>query len=214
MRNANLKSSLIILKSTLGRLPLYYCYLEEALGRGQDYVSSAAIADSLSINPVQVRKDLASVSSVPGRPKLGFKTDQLFNDIKSYLGYDNYDEAVLVGVGNLGRVLLQYNGFINYGLEILAGFDIAPTARKIAGKAILPMSKIESFVKRLKIKIAIIAVPADAAQQVADILVACGVQAIWNFAPTSLSLPSNILIKNENLAASLAALTTELRRRK
>lgn len=178
-----------------------------------EYISSATLADSLSINPVQVRKDLASVSSVPGRPKMGFKVNLLFNDIKSYLGYNSYDEAVLVGVGNLGKVLLQYNGFTNYGLEIIAGFDVNPTASNIAGKAIMPMENIESFLKKLNIKIGIIAVPSYAAQEVADILVANGVQAIWNFAPKTLTLPDNVLIKNENLAASLAALTTEFRRR-
>lgn len=207
------KGSLIILKSTLVRLPLYYCYLEEKVEQKVEYISSATIAESLGINPVQVRKDLASVSSLPGRPKVGFKVEQLFNDIKSHLGYDNYDEAVLVGVGNLGRVLMQYNGFANYGLEIIAGFDKKPTAKKIAGKAVMPIEKIESFLKRLRINIGIIAVPAESAQEVADKLVAGGVLAIWNFAPTTLNLPPHILVKNENLAASLAALTTELRRR-
>ena len=206
-------SPLIILKSTLGRLPLYYCYLEEIVVNGEEYISSATIAESLSINPVQVRKDLASVSSVPGRPKVGFLAKQLFEDIKQYLGYDNFDEAVLVGVGNLGKVLMGYNGFLNYGLEIIAGFDAAPSSKRVGGKAVMPITKLESFLKRLHIKIGIIAVPTSAAQGVADILVSNGVQAIWNFAPTTLKLPREVLVKNENLGASLAALTSELRRR-
>jgi redox-sensing transcriptional repressor len=207
------KNSIILLKSTLGRLPLYYCYLEEMMKNGEEYVSSAVLAQSLSINPVQVRKDLASVSSVPGRPKLGFKTNQLYNDIKSHLGYDNYDEAVLVGVGSLGKVLMKYNGFTNYGLEIIAGFDANPTSKQVGGKAVMSIDMIESFLQRFNIKIGIIAVPSSEAQKVADLLVSNGVQAIWNFAPATLRLPDNVLIKNENLAASLAALTTELRRR-
>ena len=207
------KSSLILLKSPLLRLPLYYCYLEEKIAQQVEYISSATIAESLSINPVQVRKDLASVSSVPGRPKIGFPVAQLYNDMKSYLGYDSFDEAVLIGVGNLGRVLMQYNGFANYGLEIIAGFDKNPTAKKIAGKAVMPIEKVEPFLKRLRIKIGILAVPAAAAQEMADLLISNGVTAIWNFAPTTLNLPPNILVKNENLAASLAALTAELRRR-
>ena len=177
---------------------------------GEEYVSSAVLAQSLSINPVQVRKDLASV---PGRPKLGFKTNQLYNDIKSHLGYDNYDEAVLVGVGSLGKVLMKYNGFTNYGLEIIAGFDANPTSKQVGGKAVMSIDMIESFLQRFNIKIGIIAVPSSEAQKVADLLVSNGVQAIWNFAPATLRLPDNVLIKNENLAASLAALTTELRRR-
>lgn len=208
------KNSLIILKSTLGRLPSYYCEVENRLARGEEYVSSTTIADSLGLNPVQVRKDLAGISSEPGRPKLGFRVDRLFEDLKSFLGYNFYDEAVLVGVGALGHVLMQYGGFNSYGLGIVAGFDREPHDKKVAGKPVLPIDQLPSFLKMTQIVIGIIAVPAPEAQNVADLLVKSGIKAIWNFAPTSLNLPDNILVKYENLAASLAALTTELRRRK
>lgn len=208
------QNSLIILKSTLGRLPSYYCEIENRVARGEEFVSSTSIAESLGINPVQVRKDLAGISSEPGRPKLGFRVDTLLEDLKRFLGYDHYDEAVLVGVGALGHVLMQYGGFANYGLDIVAGFDREVREQKVGNKAVLPVSKMVAFLKRTNIKIGIIAVPASEAQAVADLLVSGGVQAIWNFAPTALNLPDNILVKNENLAASLAALTTELRRRK
>ena len=102
------KNSLIILKSTLSRLPSYFCYIEEQAALGVEYISATAIAESLSINPVQVRKDLASISSVPGRPRRGFKVDSILIDLKRHLGYDSYDEAVLVGVGSLGQVLMQW----------------------------------------------------------------------------------------------------------
>ena len=203
----NRRNSLIILKSTLSRLPSYYCNIEERKAAGEEYVSATSIAESLSINPVQVRKDLA------GRPKLGFKIDVLLDDLKNHLGYDRYDESVLVGVGALGHVLLQYGGFVNYGLGIVAGFDKEVKEKTIAGKPVLPINKLVSYLQRTHTKIGIIAVPAQAAQEVADMMVAGGIQAIWNFAPTTLDLPKSILVKNENLAASLAALTTELRRR-
>lgn len=207
------RNSLIILKSTLGRLPSYYCEIENRVARGEEYVSSTSIAESLGINPVQVRKDLAGISSEPGRPKLGFRVDTLLEDMKRYLGYDHYDEAVLVGVGALGHVLMQYGGFTKYSLDIVAGFDREPREKTVGEKPVLPVSKMVSFLKRTHITIGIIAVPAAEAQGVADMLVSGGIQAIWNFAPTTLNLPDNILVKNENLAASLAALTTELRRR-
>lgn len=209
----NRRNSLIILKSTLSRLPSYYCNIEERKAAGEEYVSATSIAESLSINPVQVRKDLASICSEPGRPKLGFKIDVLLDDLKNHLGYDRYDESVLVGVGALGHVLLQYGGFVNYGLGIVAGFDKEVKEKTIAGKPVLPINKLVSYLQRTHTKIGIIAVPAQAAQEVADMMVAGGIQAIWNFAPTTLDLPKSILVKNENLAASLAALTTELRRR-
>ena len=203
------QNSLIILKSTLSRLPSYYCIIEERQALGEEYISATTIAESLSINPVQVRKDIASICSEPGRPKLGFKIGTLLNDLKMYLGYDHYDEAVLVGVGALGHVLMQYGGFANYGLGIVAGFDKTVRDKLIADKPILPVS----FLRRTHIKIGIIAVPANEAQNAADLLAAGGVKAIWNFAPTTINLPDNILVKNENLAASLAALTAELLRR-
>ena len=205
---------MIILKSTLGRLPSYYCEIENRVARGEEYVSATAIAESLSINPIQVRKDLASISSEPGRPNVGFRVNTLLEDLKVYLGYDQNDEAVLVGVGALGHVLLHYGGFDRYGLDIVAGFDVEPKEKKVGDKPVLPIAKLVSFLKRSHINIGIITVPSSEAQKVADMLVAGGVQAIWNFAPTTLNLPDNILVKNENLAASLAALTSELRRRR
>ena len=118
-----------------------------------------------------------------------------------------------MGVGALGHVLMQYGGFANYGLGIVAGFDKTVRDKLIADKPVLPVSKLVSFLRRTHIKIGIIAVPANEAQNAADLLAAGGVKAIWNFAPTTINLPDNILVKNENLAASLAALTAELLRR-
>ena len=208
----NKSNTLVIMKSTLGRLPVYYCYLQEKMRQGERFVSSTTIAQSLSLNPVLVRKDLAGVASSPGRPKLGFEILPLMEDMKRFLGYDNVTEAVLVGVGGLGRTLLHYQGFDNYGLSIVAGFDsdVALHGLRISGKPVLPIENLDAFVKRVRINIGIIAVPSSAAQEVCNALVAAGVKAIWNFAPTHIDVPQGILVKNENLAASLAALSHEL----
>lgn len=202
----------MIPKSTLSRLPIYYCYLQERLEAGQGFVSSSSIAESLSLNAVQVRKDLASVSTVPGRPKLGFRTEQLLKDMKSYLGYDSYNEAVLVGVGGLGKTLLQYPGFKNYGLDVVAGFDVDENVvgKTIGGKPVYSMARLENLVRRLGVSLGIITVPGAQAQVVADRLVASGIKGIWNFAPAHIDLPAGVIIKNENLAASLAALSSRL----
>ena len=198
-----------VMKSTLGRLPVYYCYVQERQKEGEEYVSSSAMAESLGLNAVLVRKDLASVSSTPGRPKRGFRTEQLLRDMKSYLGYDNYNEAVLVGVGGLGKTLLQYGGFKNYGLDVVAGFDVDEhvVGKSIGGKPVYLLSRLEKLVKRLGVKLGIITVPGPQAQGVADILVSSGIKGIWNFAPAHIDLPSDVIVKNENLAASLAALS-------
>ena len=206
------EKTLVIPKATLSRLPIYYCYLQERLSEGQEFVSSSTMAESLSLNAVQVRKDLASVSSVPGRPKMGFRTELLLNDMKTYLGYDNYNEAVLVGVGGLGKTLLQYPGFKNYGLDVVAGFDVDPNVvgRMVGGKPVYGMDKLENLVRRLGVQLGIITVPGAQAQTVADLLVSAGIKAIWNFAPAHIDLPSGVIIKNENLAASLAVLSSRL----
>lgn len=210
--NSNNQKSIVILKSTLSRLPLYYCYLKDKVNDGGHYISSAVIAESLKLNPIQVRKDLACVSSCAGRPRLGFELASLIRDLETYLGYNNVNESVLVGVGGLGRTLLSYEGFQEYGLDIVAGFDTNEdlVGIKINGKPILPMNKLESVLKRMKINIAIIAVPKGAAQSVCNQLIDGGVKAIWNFAPTHIEVPEGILVKNENLAASLAVLSNEL----
>lgn len=209
--NHNSQKSIVILKSTLSRLPLYYCYLKDKVKDGELYISSAVIADSLKLNPIQVRKDLAFVSSCAGKPRLGFEITSLIHDLETYLGYNNVNKSVLVGVGGLGRTLLSYEGFQDYGLEIAAGFDVNEdlVGKKINGKPIFSMSNLESVIQNLKIGIAIIAVPKNSAQSVCNQLLSCGVRAIWNFAPTHIEVPKGVLIKNENLAASLAVLSNE-----
>lgn len=208
----NRNKSIIIMKSTLSRLPLYYCFLKEKINEGEQYISSSVIAESLKLNAILVRKDLAGVCSVPGKPRLGFEIEKLMIDIEEHLGYNNVNESVLIGVGRLGRTLLSYEGFMNYGLNIVAGFDVDEDliGLKIGGKPILSMSKLESMIERLNIRTAIIAVSKEHAQAISDKLVSFGIKAIWNFAPTHIDLPEGVIIKNENLAASLAALTKEL----
>jgi redox-sensing transcriptional repressor len=205
-------TSLVVPKSTLSRLPLYYSHIYKLQQEGEKYVSSAAIAQSLNLNPVLVRKDLSGVSSVTGKPHTGFEIDTLIKDLSEFLGYNNVDEAILVGVGSLGRLILTNKEFSSMGLDITVGFDKDPDLHglQIGDKYILPMEKMESYVKRTGVKIGIITVPADQAQAVCDQMVNCGILAIWNFAFTLLNVPQGILVKNENLPSSLAVLSQQL----
>ncbi len=202
----------VIINASLKRLPLYYNYLKNKSKEGEVYASSTLIANSLNLNPIQVRKDLAFVSSTSGKPRMGFEILPLISDLETFLGYNNVDEAVLVGVGKLGRTLLSYDGFKDYGLDIIAGFDSDENLAgiKINGKPVLPISKLKTVVSRLNVHIGIIAVTKEAAQKVCNLLVDAGIKAIWNFAPTLVEVPKGIIIRNENLAASLAALSLEL----
>ena len=200
-----------ISKQALQRLPVYLNYLNALPEVKPANISATAIAEALHLHDVQVRKDLAIVSS-GGRPKVGYVTQNLIDDLRRFLGYDNADNAVIVGVGNIGRALLQYDGFGDYGLNIVAAFDNDPSlvGRPINGKGVFPFEKLENLCGRLKIRIGIIAVPAEAAQSVCDALIRGGVMAIWNFTQTHLNVPEHVLVQNENMAASLALLSKHL----
>ena len=200
-----------ISKSVLKRLPVYLAYLKSLPEDSAAHISATALANALGMGEVQVRKDLAMVSS-GGRPKLGYLRESLAEDINQFLGYDNTTDAILVGAGKLGQALLGYGGFDDYGLNILAAFDANPSAdRTEDGKPILSMEELESFCRANKILMGIITVPAAHAQAVCDKLIACGIKAIWTFAPVHLDVPPNILVQNENMATSLAVLSMHLK---
>ena len=199
-----------ISKSVLKRLPSYVAYLRTLSDSASPYISATALANALGMGEVQVRKDLAMVSD-GGRPKIGYLRESLIEDIEQFLGYDNTTDAVLIGAGKLGQALLGYNGFDAYGLNILAAFDAKPTADATEdGKPIYPMDQLESFCRANKVLMGIITVPTAYAQEVCDQLIACGIKAVWNFAPTHLEVPGNILVQNENMATSLAVLSMHL----
>lgn len=200
-----------ISKSVLKRLPGYLAYLKSMPEGGSPNISATALASALGMGEVQVRKDLAMVSD-GGRPKIGYPREKLIEDIEQFLGYDNTTDAVLIGAGKLGQALLGYNGFEAYGLNILAAFDAAPkTDMTDDGKPIYPMSRLSSFCQGHKVRMGIITVPGEHAQEVCDQLIASGIKAIWNFAPAHLDVPSNILVQNENMATSLAVLSMHLK---
>ena len=200
-----------ISQSVLKRLPGYLVYLKNMPEDAPDHISATALANALGMGEVQVRKDLAIVSD-GGRPKIGYLREGLIEDIEQFLGYDNTTDAVLIGAGKLGQALMGYIGFDDYGLNITAAFDRNPGAGKTdEGKPIYPIEKLGAYCKANKILMGIITVPASQAQLVCDELIAGGVKAIWNFAPTHLEVPENILVQNENMATSLAVLSVHLR---
>ncbi len=201
-----------ISKATIARMPLYLHFLQEENSKGAQYISSTIIAQNISVSSVLVRKDLALVSSESGRPRLGFAIPRLIVDIEKFLGYDNLSEAIIVGAGGLGRAFLGYEGFKNNGLNIVAAFDVCEKVigTEVSGKEILPISELAEFVAQKKIRIGIITVPKQAAQDVLNIMVEAGIKAIWNFAPAPLRVPKGIVLKTEDLAASLAMLAGKL----
>lgn len=203
-----------ISRATLKRLPIYLSYLKALPSEASANISATALAAGLHMGEVQVRKDLALVSD-GGRPKIGYNREHLIADIENFLGYGNSNDAVLIGAGKLGRALLGYGGFAEYGLNIVAAFDANDTliGTTNGGKPIMHLSRLGEVCQRYKIKIGIITVPAEYAQGVCDLLIENGILAIWNFAPKHLNVPDGILVQNENMAASLALLCKHLNER-
>ena len=199
-----------ITKATLGRLPHYLQFLRELSVDDVPYISATVIAKKLSLGEVQVRKDLSAVSGA-GKPKVGYKTADLIKSIEIHLGLGDMTNAVLVGAGKLGKALLEFDDFEDYGVKIIAAFDCNETAiRYNRSIEILPMNDFDEFCKQNNVRIGIITVGEGSAQGVCDKMIESGITAIWNFAPCNLDVPDGILLKQERLALSLAYLNNKL----
>ena len=199
-----------ITKATLGRLPHYLQLLRELPIDEVPYISATVIAKKLSLGEVQVRKDLNAVSG-EGKPKVGYKTSDLIKCIEAHLGQGDMTNAVLVGAGKLGKALLEFDDFEEYGVKIVAAFDCNETSiRYNRSIEIMPMKDFNDFCNRNDVKIGIITVGAGSAQEVCNRMIQSGITAIWNFAPCNLEVPDGILLKQERLALSLAYLNNKL----
>lgn len=199
---------------SLRRLPQYHHLLIELKSKGINQISCSVIGRDLNLVPVQVRKDL-QYTGIVGKPKTGYNVDELIRSIEAFLGWNNINEAFLVGAGNLGTALLGHERFSNFGLRIVAAFDTDPIkiGTWIHGKSVLPLEKLADLALRMSIHLGIVTAPAEYAQKIADEMVLGGIQAIWNFAPVRLKLPSHIIVHNEDLYSSLASLSWMLAKR-
>jgi redox-sensing transcriptional repressor len=198
---------------TIRRFPAYLRLLKDHANQGEMWISATTLADQLKLKPIQVRKDMAC-TGVEGKPKVGFQICELIVAIEQYLGWDNATDAILIGAGNLGAALIGYKGFEDNGLRIIAVFDKdrRKVGSQIGGIVISQIEDITDIVRTLGIKIAVITVPEDAAQPVAELAVEAGIEGIWNFAPKSLNLPDNIIVQKTDLATSFAELSAKLKK--
>lgn len=222
-----MKRQMGIPRPSLARLPIYFRRLQRALDEDEGVISSKELGLAASVPAAQVRKDLSHIGDLAradeaeraqdlGKAGVGYDTKALASTLERFLGLANDKEAVVVGAGNLGKALAAYPGFERYGLRIVALFDSDPVkiGTAIADKQVLPVNKLVDLTKRLQIKMGIITVPADAAQEAADLLVKAGVEVIWNFAPRRLAVPSHVLLESEDLAARLATLSYHITRQR
>ena len=201
-------SKLVIPRKTVYRLSLYYRALQRARANKVQTVSSAALAKTAGVKPTQLRKDLTYVDQF-GTRGLGYNVEALASALRTVLGTAHLQPVILVGAGNLGAALLKYPGFAKEGFEVVAAFDADPARARTRelGVRVLSMAKVRDFVRSRQVKMALLTVPANVAQEVANELIAAGVLAILNFAPIILQVPDHVVVNNVDLALELENLS-------
>jgi redox-sensing transcriptional repressor len=195
-------------RKTIYRLSIYLRCLARLHENGIGTVSSEALAKAAGVKPTQLRKDLAYFGTF-GTRGLGYDVTDLFKKISEELGTSRLQPVILVGVGHLGLALVSYRGFEKEGFEIIAAFDAEPQRKrdKEIKQPIYGMDELPEFVQKQNVKMAILTVPAVAAQTVANQLIDAGVTGILNFSPIVLSVPEEVMVNNVNLAIELENLS-------
>jgi redox-sensing transcriptional repressor len=196
---------------TLRRLPWYLAYAQLILKEGELNISSTQIAKNIAVDASMVAKDLSYVQ-VNGRTRVGYDVKELVDVLEDFLGFTNSHKAFLFGVGSLGGALMHDNGLEQFGLEVVAGFDVK---HELTGTNInkIPIHHLDRFVelqKKTNINIGILTVPVDKAQEVCDVMIAGGIQAIWNFTPFRIRVPENVIVQNTSIYAHLAVMFNRL----
>lgn len=194
------------------RFPAYLHILKGLEESGEAFVSTTELINRLDFDGVLIRKDLAGLG-LKGVPRRGYPLSELILAIEAYLGWNKPNEAFLVGAGALGQALLGYQVFSDKNLQILAAFDADPqkSGQSVHGKEIFPMEKLPDLARRMGVRVGILCVPWLDAQQVADLMVAAGIRAIWNFSAQDLNVPDSVICHNENLISSLAVFSVKMK---
>lgn len=198
-------------RPTVKRLSLYLRELEPLAERDQQTLSSKQLGDALGLTDAQVRKDLAFFGQF-GHPGIGYKVSELIKELRKILGTDRQWNAAIVGAGNIGRALMPYARFRRKGFEIVAVFDSDPkvVGTTVSNHKVRPMSDLKALVKDRNIQIGIVAVPAQAAQKVADALIDAGVRGILNFAPMRLDVHKKVSVASVDFLLSLEQLAFQV----
>jgi len=201
----------IVPNPAVRRLSLYLRQLEAFKKKDRRTVSSKQLGESLGLTDAQVRKDFAYFGQF-GHPGIGYRVDDLIAQVKRILGTDKTWNVLLVGAGNLGRALLAYKGFDQKGFRLASVFDADPNkvGKKHGPFIIQPLTELAATVQKQNIRLGIIAVPADNAQDVADQLVAAGVRGLLNFAPVSITVPQDVALSTVDVAVQLEQLSFQV----
>lgn len=201
-----------ISKAAFRRLPRYHQILSAFEELGREYISSRELSEILEINETLVRKDMADLQ-IRGRQNQGYGISGLRQRIEEFLGLQDVTEALVVGAGHLGTALATYPGFEQYGLKIAGVLDNDPTkiGSMIGSHEVVSVFRLASMIQKHQIKLIILTVPKDSAQELTDIAVNAGVRAIWNFTPRELNVPEGVRIRNEQIVGGFMALSHYLK---
>ena len=197
---------------TLRRLPWYLSFVQLLKTEGHEYVSSTRIAQGVGVDAALVAKDLSYVQ-LQGRTRVGYETAALIEYLEEFLGFTKQHRAFLIGVGSLGSGLLADKGLRQFGLEVLAGFDVAEEiiGTEVAGVPVYHIDELASRIQAEEVQIAILTVPVLQAQLMTDRLVRAGIRALWNFTPFRIQTPPNVVVQNTSMYAHLALMFTRMK---
>ncbi|MGL4362744.1 MAG: redox-sensing transcriptional repressor Rex [Cellulosilyticaceae bacterium] len=193
--------------AVIRRLPRYYRYLGELLDNDVDKISSRELSEKMNVTASQIRQDLNNFGGF-GQQGYGYNVDYLHKEIAKILGLDKTHTMIIVGVGNLGQALANYNSFSNRGFNLIGLFDVNPrlVGMSIRGLEVMDIDKMENFVKENKVDIAILTMPKMRVKETAENLAAWGVRGLWNFSPVDLYVPDDVQVENVHLSHSLMTL--------
>lgn len=211
MTNSETAQFFKVPEPTLRRLPWYLAYAKLVLKEGESFLSSTQIAKNIAVDASMVAKDLSYVQ-ISGKTRVGYDVKELVSVLEEFLGFTNSHNAFLFGVGSLGGALMHDDGLAQFGLEIMAGFDVK---YELTGTSInrIPIHHLDRFVelqKQTGVNIGVLTVPVDKAQAVSEIMIAGGIQAIWNFTPYRIRVPENVIVQNTSIYAHLAVMFNRL----
>ena len=201
----NSENQTLLPEPTIRRLPWYLSYVRMLDNLHVEYVSSTQISKELNVQSSQIAKDL-SFLNIRGKTRMGYEVSRLVMELEAFLGFNRQHDAVVIGTGSLGAALMQDRGLENYGLNIVAGFDVRQEVigKCLGGLPVLDVNDLAAWQRENHVSIAILTVPVENAQETADLLIECGIKALWNFTPYRIKAPDDVVIANTSIYAHLA----------
>lgn len=202
-----------ISRAVISRLPRYYRYLGDLLEAGVERISSNDLSKKMQVTASQIRQDLNNFGGF-GQQGYGYNVKYLYTEIGKILGLDKDHNFIIIGAGNLGQALANYASFERNGFILKSLFDVNPRLEgvTIRGIPVRMLDELEGYLQENDIEIAALTLPKSKAEEVADVLVANGIKAIWNFAHTDLTLPKDVIVESVHLADSLMKLSYNISR--